>query len=161
MIICTAPPYLSDLLELYTPAHTLSSSANNRVFRIPNRRKIFQGQRIISSDETNCIWMCLIDCLPPSCALLLLLLLGLFFIIFYSRHSSVSSPWLVAKFAVAGSLLKTSSFDLLAFLLLLLLFFVLFRCCCCMVFSHLENIIICECMDIIRLREKKTDCKDR
>ena len=40
----TAPPYLFDLLELYIPSRTLRSSADTRVFRIPNRRQKFQGQ---------------------------------------------------------------------------------------------------------------------
>ena len=45
VITGTAPPYLSDLLELYIPSRTLRSSADTRIFRIPNRRKGFQGQR--------------------------------------------------------------------------------------------------------------------
>ena len=45
VINVTAPPYLSDLLELNTPSRTLRSSADTRIFRIPNRRKGFQGQR--------------------------------------------------------------------------------------------------------------------
>ena len=44
----TAPPYLFDHLELYTPSRTLRSSADIRIFRIPNRRKRFQGQRASS-----------------------------------------------------------------------------------------------------------------
>ena len=48
VITGTAPPYLSDLLELYTPSRTLRSSADTRVFRIPNSRKRFQGQRAFS-----------------------------------------------------------------------------------------------------------------
>ena len=38
VITGTAPPYLSDLLELYIPSCTLRSSVDNRIFRIPNRR---------------------------------------------------------------------------------------------------------------------------
>ena len=45
LITGTGPPYLSDLLELYTPSRTLRSSADTRIFRSPNRRKRFQGQR--------------------------------------------------------------------------------------------------------------------
>ena len=48
VITGTAPPYLSDLLELYTPSRTLRSSADIRIFRIPNRRKKFQLQRTFS-----------------------------------------------------------------------------------------------------------------
>ena len=48
LITGTGPPYLSDLLELYTPSRTLHSSAVTRIFRIPNRRKRFQGQRAFS-----------------------------------------------------------------------------------------------------------------
>ena len=40
----TALPYLSNLLELNNPSHTLCTSADTRIFRIPNRRKRFQGQ---------------------------------------------------------------------------------------------------------------------
>ena len=45
VITGTAPPYLSDLLELYIPSRTFRSSADTRIFRIPNRCKRFQGQR--------------------------------------------------------------------------------------------------------------------
>ena len=38
VITCIAPPYLSDLLELYIPSRSLSSCAHNRIFRIRNRR---------------------------------------------------------------------------------------------------------------------------
>ena len=48
VITGTAPPYLSDLLELYTPSRTLRLSVDNPIFRIPNRRKRFQGQRAFS-----------------------------------------------------------------------------------------------------------------
>ena len=48
VITGTAPPYLSDLLELYTPSRTLRSSADTRIFRMPNRRKRFQAQRAFS-----------------------------------------------------------------------------------------------------------------
>ena len=48
VITCTAPPYLSDLLELYTPSRTLRSSADNCIFHISNKRKIFQGERAFS-----------------------------------------------------------------------------------------------------------------
>ena len=48
VITGTAPPYLSDLLELCTPSRTLRSSADTRIFCIPNRRKSFQGQRAFS-----------------------------------------------------------------------------------------------------------------
>ena len=44
MITCTSPPDLSDLLELYIPSRTLRSSAEHRIFRIPNRRKKCQDQ---------------------------------------------------------------------------------------------------------------------
>ena len=43
VITCTAPPYLSDPLEPYIPSRALRSSADNRIFRIPNRRKKCQG----------------------------------------------------------------------------------------------------------------------
>ena len=48
VITGTAPPYLSDLLELCIPSRTLRSSADTRIFRIPNRYKRFQGQRAFS-----------------------------------------------------------------------------------------------------------------
>ena len=44
----TAPPYLSDLLCLYGPSCSLRSSADTRIFRIPTRKKKFQGQRAFS-----------------------------------------------------------------------------------------------------------------
>ena len=48
VITGTAPPYMSDLLELYTSSRTLRSSAGTRIFCVPNRRKRFQGQRAFS-----------------------------------------------------------------------------------------------------------------
>ena len=48
VITGTDAPYLSDFLELYTPSRTFRSSADTRIFRIPNRRKRFQGQRAFS-----------------------------------------------------------------------------------------------------------------
>ena len=45
---CTAPPYLSDLLEPYIPLCTLCSSAGTHIFRIQNRRKKYQGQHAFS-----------------------------------------------------------------------------------------------------------------
>ena len=48
VITCTAPPDLSYLFELYNPSRGLRSSADNGIFRIPNRRNKFQGQRAIS-----------------------------------------------------------------------------------------------------------------
>ena len=48
MITCTAPHYLSDLLELYIPSRTLRFSPGIRIFCIQNRRKKFQGQRAFS-----------------------------------------------------------------------------------------------------------------
>ena len=44
----TAPLYLSDLLRLYVPSRSLRSSADTRIFRIPRRKKKFQGQRAFS-----------------------------------------------------------------------------------------------------------------
>ena len=41
VITGTAPPYPSDLLELYTLSRTPHSSADTGIFRIPNRRKRF------------------------------------------------------------------------------------------------------------------------
>ena len=43
-----APPYLSELVEPYTPSRTLRSSADARILRIPCCRKKFQGQRAFS-----------------------------------------------------------------------------------------------------------------
>ena len=40
----TAPLYLSDFLCLYVPSRSLRSSADTRIFRIPTRKKKFQGQ---------------------------------------------------------------------------------------------------------------------
>ena len=42
MVTCTACPYLSDLIELYIPSHTLSSSADNCIFCILNKCNKFQ-----------------------------------------------------------------------------------------------------------------------
>ena len=44
----TAPLYLSDLLCLYVPSHSLRSSADTCIIRIPTRKKKFQGQRAFS-----------------------------------------------------------------------------------------------------------------
>ena len=44
----TAPLYLSDLLCLCVPSRSLRSSADTRIFRIPTRKKKFQGQRAFS-----------------------------------------------------------------------------------------------------------------
>ena len=38
----TAPPYLSDLLHLYIPSRSLSSSVDTCTFRIPKRKTQFQ-----------------------------------------------------------------------------------------------------------------------
>ena len=43
----TALLYLSDLLRLHVPSHSLRSSADTRIFRIPKRKK-FQGLRDFS-----------------------------------------------------------------------------------------------------------------
>ena len=48
VITGTAPPSLSNLLELYTPSCTLHSSADTHIFCIPNRQKTFQGQHTFS-----------------------------------------------------------------------------------------------------------------
>ena len=39
----SAPPYLSDLLQLYIPSRTLRSSADTQTFRVPHWCKKFQG----------------------------------------------------------------------------------------------------------------------
>ena len=44
----TALPYLSDLLHLYIPSHSLCSLANTRTFQIPKQKKKFLGQRTFS-----------------------------------------------------------------------------------------------------------------
>ena len=44
----TAPPYLSDLLHLYIPSHSLRSLANTRTFQIPKQKKKFLGQHTFS-----------------------------------------------------------------------------------------------------------------
>ena len=44
----TASLYLSDLLCLYVPSRSLRSSADAGIFRIPTRKKKFQGQRAFS-----------------------------------------------------------------------------------------------------------------
>ena len=44
----TAPLYLSQLLELYTPSRSLRSSADTRTFRVPQYRRKFQGGRAFS-----------------------------------------------------------------------------------------------------------------
>ena len=41
-------PWLSDLVQLYTPSRSLRSSSDTRLFRIPTRKKKFQGQRAFS-----------------------------------------------------------------------------------------------------------------
>ena len=43
----SAPPYLSDLLHVYTPSSQLRSSADSRIFRVPRRRRQL-GQRAFS-----------------------------------------------------------------------------------------------------------------
>ena len=48
VITGTAPLYLFDLLELYTPSRTLRSSADTCNFHILNRCKRFQRQRAFS-----------------------------------------------------------------------------------------------------------------
>ena len=48
VISCFAPSCLADLLQLYTHSRSLRSFADSRIFRIPIRRKKFQGQRAIS-----------------------------------------------------------------------------------------------------------------
>ena len=48
VITATAPSYLSDLLELYIPSHTLHFSADTSIFCIRNRHIRFQGQRAFS-----------------------------------------------------------------------------------------------------------------
>ena len=48
VITGTAPPHLSNLLGLYILSRTLHSSADTRIFRIPNRRKRFHGQHAFS-----------------------------------------------------------------------------------------------------------------
>ena len=44
----TAPLYLFDLLCLYVPSCSLRFSADTRIFRIPTRKKKFQGQHAFS-----------------------------------------------------------------------------------------------------------------
>ena len=44
VITGTALPLMSNLLVLHIPSRTLRPSADTRIFRIPNRRKKFQGQ---------------------------------------------------------------------------------------------------------------------
>ena len=44
----SAPPYLSELVQLYTPSRNLRSSSDSRILRVPIRRKITQGQRAFS-----------------------------------------------------------------------------------------------------------------
>ena len=44
----SAPPCLSDLLQLYIPSRTLRSSADTRSFRVPHLHKKFQEQRAFS-----------------------------------------------------------------------------------------------------------------
>ena len=39
---------MSDLLCLYVPSRSLRSSADTRIFRIPTRKKQYQGQRAFS-----------------------------------------------------------------------------------------------------------------
>ena len=47
MIPCIAVTFLPDLLKLYSPPCTLRSSADNNIFPILNKRKKFQGQRVL------------------------------------------------------------------------------------------------------------------
>ena len=46
VINCTAPPYLSDLLQLYIPSCTLRSSAEYRIFSISNERRNFKDSAL-------------------------------------------------------------------------------------------------------------------
>ena len=48
VVLDTAPLYLSEFLCLSDPARSLRSSADTRIFRIPTRKKKFQGQRAFS-----------------------------------------------------------------------------------------------------------------
>ena len=44
----TAPSYLSDLLQLYSPSRDLRSAADNRIFCVPRRHKKQTGERAFS-----------------------------------------------------------------------------------------------------------------
>ena len=44
----SAPPYLSELVQLYTPSRNLRSSSDSRIFRVPIRHMKTQGQRAFS-----------------------------------------------------------------------------------------------------------------
>ena len=48
VITGSAPPYFSDLLQVYIPSKTLRSSAATRTFRVAHRRKKLQRQRTFS-----------------------------------------------------------------------------------------------------------------
>ena len=48
VVLDTAPLYLSDFLCLYVPSRSLRSSADTHIFRIPKRKKKFQGQHAFS-----------------------------------------------------------------------------------------------------------------
>ena len=44
----TAPPYLREILQLYSPSRTLRSSADTRLFRIPRYKRMIHGFRSFS-----------------------------------------------------------------------------------------------------------------
>ena len=61
-ITASCPPYLSALLQLYTPSRQLRSASDTRKLRIPRVKTLTFGQRSFSFQSTAC-WNSLPECL--------------------------------------------------------------------------------------------------
>ena len=48
VVLGSAPSYLADLFQMYTPSRSFRSSADSRIFCMPIRGKKLQGQRAFS-----------------------------------------------------------------------------------------------------------------
>ena len=55
VVLGTAPPYISDLLELFQPSRSLHSAADSRIFRVPMKKKKSRGFRALSH-VGPCTW---------------------------------------------------------------------------------------------------------
>jgi len=55
VITGTAPQYLSDIFEIYTPSRSLRSATDDRIFRVPNYKRKKHGGRAFSSSAVQ-IW---------------------------------------------------------------------------------------------------------
>ena len=57
----TAPPYLTELLHLYSPSRSLRSAADTRIFRVPR-----MGRRTLGERSFQCIGSVIWNSLPLS-----------------------------------------------------------------------------------------------